>query len=123
MGILWTSQQVDLSANENYDTWFRVINPRSMVPVLVLDGTVHINSNDTIATLEEAFPSSALWPTSRVAEIRAGLTAENALHHDGWWPARHQKGQGTGVIRNSRRRGATVYTVPGRGVAAPIRLQ
>jgi glutathione S-transferase len=81
-GIAWTSHPVDLSANESYGAWFMGINPRGMVPVLVLDGAVHIDSNDIIATLEEIFPSPDLWPTSRAAEISAGLAAEDAMHHD-----------------------------------------
>jgi glutathione S-transferase len=58
------------------------INPRGMVPVLVIDGAVHIDSNDIIETLERRFPEPTLWPLERAAEIRSKLKAEDNLHHD-----------------------------------------
>src|SRR5260221_2672724 len=45
-GIPWESHHVDLMANENFRPWFLGINPRGLVPVLVHDGAVHIESND-----------------------------------------------------------------------------
>lgn len=47
-GIPWQSHPVDLHANENFTPWFLGINPRGLVPVLVHDGAVHIESNDII---------------------------------------------------------------------------
>jgi len=81
-GIAWTPHLIDLSANESYGEWFLGVNPRGMVPVLVLDGAVHIDSNDIIAVLEERFPDPVLWPRDRLDEIRSELAAEDALHHD-----------------------------------------
>ena len=56
-GIEWQSHIVDLFTNENFRPWFLGINPRGLVPVLVHDGAVHIESNDIIAYLERAFPT------------------------------------------------------------------
>src|ERR1700760_4011453 len=47
-GIAWQSHVVDLAQHENYSSWFLGINPRGLVPVLVHDGIVHIESNDII---------------------------------------------------------------------------
>src|SRR6478736_2073770 len=52
-GIKWESHLVDLFANENFQPWFLGINPRGLVPVLVHDGAVHIESNDIIQYLEQ----------------------------------------------------------------------
>ena len=52
-GIAWESHPVDLHSNENFRPWFLGINPRGLVPVLVHDGAVHIESNDIIAYLEQ----------------------------------------------------------------------
>ena len=54
-GIPWQSHPVDLHANENFTPWFLGINPRGLVPVLVHDGAVHIESNDIITYLERTF--------------------------------------------------------------------
>ena len=81
-GIEWTPHQIDLSKHESYSAWFMGINPRGMVPVLVIDGAVHIDSNDIIETLERRFPEPTLWPLERAAEIRSKLKAEDNLHHD-----------------------------------------
>ena len=80
--IAWTPHPIDLSTNQSYGAWFMGINPRGMVPVLVIDGAVHIDSNDIMAVLEERYPTPALWPTDRAAEIQARLVQENDLHHD-----------------------------------------
>jgi glutathione S-transferase len=50
-GIDWTSHLVDLHSNENFKPWFLGINPRGLVPVLVHDGAVHIESNDIVQYL------------------------------------------------------------------------
>lgn len=81
-GIEWTPHPVDLSANESYAPWFMGINPRGMVPVLVLDGAVHIESNDIMEILERRMPEPVLWPVDRADEIRERLHLEDDLHHD-----------------------------------------
>jgi glutathione S-transferase len=81
-GFEWTPHPIDLSAHESYGAWFMGINPRGMVPVAVIDGAVHIESNDIMETLEERKPEPALWPADCAVEIRAALDAEDALHHD-----------------------------------------
>jgi len=81
-GIDWTSHPVDLHSNENFKPWFLGINPRGLVPVLVHDGAVHIESNDIIQHLENAFPSPKLIPTGYENEVAALLRHEDDLHLD-----------------------------------------
>lgn len=52
-GAEWESHPIDLMTNENLSEWFLGINPRGLVPVLVHDGAVHIESNDILTYLEE----------------------------------------------------------------------
>ena len=59
-GLTWESHEIDLMHNENLSDWFLGINPRGLVPVLVDDGDVHIESNDIIAYLEKKFPTIKL---------------------------------------------------------------
>ncbi|WP_193188404.1 glutathione S-transferase family protein [Nisaea sediminum] len=81
-GVSWTGHIVDLSAHENYGADFLALNPRGMVPVLVLDGAVHVESNDILMLLEERFPEPCLFPAPQREEISALLAEEDALHHD-----------------------------------------
>jgi glutathione S-transferase len=81
-GIPWESHPVDLPGNENFRPWFLGINPRGLVPVLVHDGAVHIESNDIIAHLERAFPTPRLVPASHEDEVAALLKREDDLHLD-----------------------------------------
>ncbi|WP_323794694.1 glutathione S-transferase family protein [Nisaea sp.] len=81
-GIPWTGHLVDLASHENYGPDFLAINPRGMVPVLVLDGAVYTGSNAIIALLEERFAEPCLIPPEQREEISALLAAEDALHHD-----------------------------------------
>lgn len=81
-GIPWESHLVDLHSNENFRPWFLGINPRGLVPVLVHDGVVHIESNDIITYLEKAFPTPKLIPAGRDNDVAALLKHEDDLHLD-----------------------------------------
>ena len=81
-GIPWHSHPVDLPANENFQPWFLGINPRGLVPVLVHDGAVHIESNDIIQYLEGRFPAPPLIPAGHESEVAALLKHEDDLHLD-----------------------------------------
>ena len=80
--IPWVSHPVDLPNNENMQPWFLGINPRGLVPVLVHDGAVHIESNDIIQYLERKFPSPRLIPAGHENEVAALLRHEDDLHLD-----------------------------------------
>ena len=81
-GIEWESHHIDLSKNENYTEWFMGINPRGLVPVLVDDGDVIIESNDILEYLDSKFPSPPLIPDGKETESHALLAAEDDLHLD-----------------------------------------
>src|SRR3954469_5043924 len=81
-GIKWESHLIDLQGNENFRPWFLGINPRGLVPVLVHDGAVHIESNDIITHLEKAFPQTALIPKGHENEVAKLLHHEDDLHLD-----------------------------------------
>jgi glutathione S-transferase len=80
--IPWHSHHVDLPNNENMQPWFLGINPRGLVPVLVHDGAVHIESNDVIQYLESKFPTPRLIPPGHDNEVAALLRHEDDLHLD-----------------------------------------
>ncbi len=73
---------IDVPAKQNLDAWFLGINPRGLVPVLVHDGDVPIESNDILLHLEALHPLPALirpGTGERMAEL---LRHESALHPD-----------------------------------------
>lgn len=80
--IPWQSHPIDLMAHENMQPWFLGINPRGLVPVLVHDGAVHIESNDIIQYLEKKFPTPRLIPTGHEGKLAALLKHEDDLHLD-----------------------------------------
>jgi glutathione S-transferase len=81
-GIEWQSHLVDLPNHENMQPWFLGINPRGLVPVLVDDGAVHIESNDIIQYLEKKFPEPRLIPPGHESEVASLLHHEDDLHLD-----------------------------------------
>lgn len=81
-GIDWTSHHVDLSKQENASDWFMGINPRGLVPVLVDDGQVIIESNDILEHLEAKYPDPPLIPSGQDAQVHALLEEEDGLHLD-----------------------------------------
>ena len=80
--IPFTSHQINLSAGENFSEWFQGINPRSLVPVLIHDGEVHIESNDILEYLEGCYKESPLIPENMEEEIKELLKFEDNLHVD-----------------------------------------
>lgn len=81
-GIDWESHVVDILHGDNYEAWFLGINPRGMVPVLIDDGAVHIESNDILLHLEEKFPEPAMIPAGGQTEMAQLLKHEDDLHLD-----------------------------------------
>jgi len=79
-GIDWTPHAINLATQKNFEPWFLGINPRGLVPVLVHDGTVYIESNDILAYLEETFPEPHFIQDGQNQEVSALLREENDLH-------------------------------------------
>lgn len=61
-GLAWTSHHVNLPAGEHATAEYQSINPKGVVPTLVHDGVVVIESNDILAYLDEHFPEPPLRP-------------------------------------------------------------
>ena len=81
-GLKWEAHEIALMHNENLSEWFLGINPRGLLPVLVDDGDVHIESNDIIAYLEKKYPTPKLIPAGMEGKVDALLKHENDLHLD-----------------------------------------
>ena len=54
----WVSHSVDLPTQKHVSAWYLGINPRGVVPALVHDGVVHVESNDIMEHLD-TLPSQA----------------------------------------------------------------
>ena len=80
--IAFKSHQINLSSGENFSEWFQGINPRSLVPVLIHDGDVHIESNDILEYLEGCFKEVPLIPENMEVKISELLKFEDDLHID-----------------------------------------
>jgi len=85
-GIDWESHPIDLARQQHVTPWFLGINPRGVVPVLVHDGVVHVESNDILEYLDERIPSSAepYLPQNEAERhlARESLDLEDSLHMD-----------------------------------------
>jgi len=74
LGCEWESHVVNLQAAEHATEEYQQINPNSVIPSLIHDGTVVINSVDIIAYLDETFGDGSLRPTEMEDNIAAALT-------------------------------------------------
>ena len=81
-GVDWQAHPIDLPAGENLSERFLGINPRGLVPTLVIDGEIHIESNDIVSLIDRRFPEPRLIPEGREAEMAELLRHEDDLHHD-----------------------------------------
>lgn len=59
-GVPWTSHHLDLARREHHDPAYVEIHPHGLVPALVHDGRVMIESIDIISYIDEAFEGPAL---------------------------------------------------------------
>lgn len=81
-GIAWESHLIDISQGENFTPWYLGINPRGLVPTLVIDGEVHIESNDIMQLLDDRFADNKLIPEGVEVAVGALLRHEDDLHLD-----------------------------------------
>lgn len=81
-GLSWTSHHVNLLKKEQIQPHFMGINPRGLVPVLVHDGKVIIESNDILQYVETNFPTPSLIPAEYANSVSALLKEEDDLHLD-----------------------------------------
>ena len=76
----WVSHHIDLKKKENITDEYFGINPNGLVPTLVHDGVVHIESNDIIDYLDTTFPDPPLRSAENEAEMLQWLKLSAELH-------------------------------------------
>jgi len=79
----WTSRYVDILKGEQFTPEFLAVNPKAVVPVLVHDGAVIVESTVICEYLEETFPANALYPPTPLerAHVRVWTKAvDEELH-------------------------------------------
>ena len=64
--VTWTNHHLSLARGEQLTPEFKKMNPRGVVPVLVHDGNVVVESSVICAYLDEVFPDPPLMPKSPV---------------------------------------------------------
>ena len=87
----WESHHLNLQANEHVSDDYQSINPNGVVPTLVHDGQVVIESNDILAYLDNQFPNPRLRPDDpeerarmeeRIAAASGAQAALKTLSHE-----------------------------------------
>jgi len=76
--LAWESHHISLSKQEHVTSWFLRINPRGVVPVLVHDGVVHVESSD-IMEYADALPSERASFFPKDSKARAYVKEELAF--------------------------------------------
>ena len=74
-GLQWTSHHIDLKKKENITDEYFGINPNGLVPTLVDNGVVHIESNDIIDYIDQEYPKPSLRELYLIYNVLTGLTA------------------------------------------------
>jgi glutathione S-transferase len=79
----WSSHYVDVLAGEQFRPEFVALNPKAVVPVLVHDGAVIVESTVICEYLEESFPAKPIYPRAPLerAQVRVWTKAvDEELH-------------------------------------------
>ena len=84
--LKWVSHHIDLKKKENITDEYFGINPNGLVPTLVHDGVVHIESNDIIDYLDTTFPDPLLRTTQNEEKMLEWLRLSASLHIPGIKP-------------------------------------
>ena len=79
-GLQWTSHHIDLKKKENITDEYFGINPNGLVPTLVDNGVVHIESNDIIDYIDQEYPKPSLRETKSESEMLDWLKLAASLH-------------------------------------------
>jgi glutathione S-transferase len=80
-GLAWTNHTVDLAKREHTTESYRRINPNGVVPTLVHDGTIVIESSDIMEYLDEHFPDPPLRPNDdrELAQMRHWVARQESI--------------------------------------------
>lgn len=78
----WTSHHLDLRKKETVTPEYFGIHPKGLVPTLVHDGVVHIESNEIIEYIDETYPDPPLQPESETEldEMHQWLRTATEIH-------------------------------------------
>ncbi len=83
----WDGEMIDLNAGDQFNPDYVKLNPKSVVPTLVHDGQVVIESNIILEYLEDAFPEPSLRPQAASDRARMRLWLKrlddgaSGIHH------------------------------------------
>src|ERR1700732_1643133 len=79
----WKGHLIDLNKGEQFHPDYVKLNPNAVVPTLIHDGVVVIESTVINEYLEEAFPERPLRPSDPAARARMRLWTkrEDSIHY------------------------------------------
>lgn len=72
-GLAWQGHYVDLLAGEQFKPEFVALNPKAVVPVLIHDGRVVVESTVICEYLEEVFPARPIYPKDAYARAQVRI--------------------------------------------------
>ncbi len=80
-GVAWVSHHLDLAKGEHISETYRNINPNNLVPTLIHNGRVFIESTDIIEYIDAAFPGQVFMPKNEkgLKLVQAWLEESNRL--------------------------------------------
>jgi glutathione S-transferase len=69
-GLEWESRYVDILRGEQFAPAYLALNPKAVVPTLVHDDAVVVESTVICEYVDEVFPAKAIYPSAPVARAR-----------------------------------------------------
>ena len=76
-GVEWTGHYLDILAGDQFDPEYMKLNPKAVVPTLVHDGNVVVESTVICEYVDDAFPEPPLKPADPYDRARMRLWMKN----------------------------------------------
>ena len=80
-GLDWANHHIDLAKAEHQTDAYRRVHPNGVVPALVDDGTIVIESSDIMEYLDERFPNPPLRPANEhdLVQMRLWVARQDSI--------------------------------------------
>jgi len=122
--LSWTSRYVDILRGEQFKAEYLALNPKAVVPTLVHDGAVVVESTVICEYVDEVFPEHRIYPSAPLerARVRVWTKAVDEELHPACSAITYVVSHRHTILRNGGASNFEEFVARGAGEGAAARL-